>query len=69
MKTQLEILQSKSAREMAEFMLNVIDSSECEACLANGKFCRKRPKAKCVDILEEFYNSKVKKERKIKNNV
>lgn len=61
MKTQLEILQSKTAREVAEFVIKIIDSSECEACPANGKFCRKRPKMECVEILEDFYNSKAKR--------
>lgn len=65
--TQLEVLQGKNAREMAEYITNIIDSSECDACPAKGKFCSKRPKAECIEILEEFLTSKVKRERKTKN--
>lgn len=64
MSTQLELIQNKNAREMAEYVMNIIDSSECEACPAKGIFCKKRPKLECVDILEEFYNSKVKRNYK-----
>lgn len=60
MPTQLELIQKKTAREMAKFVTELIDSAECNACPAKGKFCRKRPKANCVEILEEFFNSKVK---------
>ena len=63
MPTQIEIIQSKTPREMAEFVTNLIDSTECDGCPAKGDFCRKRPKAECVDILEEFYSSKVKRVR------
>lgn len=64
MTTQLEALQSKNAREMAEYITNIIDNSECDACPAKGKFCSKRPKAECVDILEDFFNSKIKRSYK-----
>lgn len=65
MATQLELMRQKTAREMAEFVTNLIDNSECNACPAKGTFCRKRPKAECVEILEDFFNSKVKRQKKI----
>lgn len=63
MTTQLEILQKKTAKEMAKFVYQLIDNPSCDACPAKGDFCKKRPKAQCEEILEDYFNSKVKRQK------
>lgn len=66
MTTQLELVKNKTAVEMAEFVYSLIDNPSCEACPARGEFCKKRPKSPCQEILEDFFNSKVKRQYTLK---
>lgn len=61
MTTQLELLQSKTAYEMAEYVNWLLNSDGCSSCPANGLFCKKRPRSSCIEILEDYFNSKVKR--------
>lgn len=61
MTTQLELIKNKTAAEMAEYVYNLIDNPGCDVCPARGEFCKKRPKSRCEEILEDFFNSKVKR--------
>lgn len=66
MTTQLELIKNKNSKEMAEFIYGLINNPGCEACPAIGEFCRKRPKAHCEEILEDFFNSSIKRQYRVK---
>lgn len=66
MTTQLELLKTKDAHEMSLFIYELINNPGCEACPARGEFCRKRPKAQCEEILEDFFNSRIKRQYRVK---
>lgn len=63
MTTQLDLMREKSSREMAELIYNIIDSPGCDSCPVEKEFCRKMPRANCIEIIEKFLDSKVKKNK------